>query len=410
MRIVQVSVGSVRMPPREGSAPLQVIFNTSKHLARIGHKVIILDRRYSRDDLPVEEIEGVEIVRLSAIQILASKAPRPIRFFLGELTAAIFALAVSRYLRKNSARIDVIHLHLTSIGLIVSILNRSLRRKMVYTCHLGHWALARERLNLFERIHLLLDSYLMKRVWMVIAGSRSAKESFVSIGRVKADNIIVLSNGVDTDLFSPHVEVNESIAKRYGLEGKLSVLFVGRLSKIKGVVYLLEAANIIVNDFGHKEMLFLLVGTTVFNAVETPVDMGEMLDYIDCHHLRNNVVFTGALSNEDVRSLYLACDVFVLPSLVEANPLVILEAMASGKPIVATKIGSIPDEIRDGWNGFLVDPGDEQQLADKIKYLAENPDERQRMGANSRKFAEEEFDWRIITETLTQVYQKLTRT
>jgi hypothetical protein len=64
MRIVQVSVGSVRIPPKEGSAPLQVMFNTSKYLAKLGHKVAILDRRYTKDDPPVEHIDGVEIIRL----------------------------------------------------------------------------------------------------------------------------------------------------------------------------------------------------------------------------------------------------------------------------------------------------------------------------------------------------------
>jgi hypothetical protein len=149
MRIVQVSVGSVRMPPKEGSAPLQVIFNTSKHLARLGHQVVILDRRYTKDDPPAEQLEGVEIVRLKVMQLPLGKAPGFVRFVLAELNAALFALGVSSYLRKNRSNIDVIHLHLTSIGLIVSILNRRLRKRMVYTCHLGEWELSGRKLSLF---------------------------------------------------------------------------------------------------------------------------------------------------------------------------------------------------------------------------------------------------------------------
>jgi len=332
------------------------------------------------------------------------KTPRFIRFVLAELNAILFTLKVSGYLKRNSENIDILHLNLTSLGIILSILNSRLRRKMFYTSHVGHWALARKRLGILERIYLFLDSYLMRRVAKVIALNDSARESFISLGKVKAENIAVVPNGVDTDFFNPSIDVEETV-KRYGLEGKLTVLFVGRLAKIKGVEYLVKAADIIVNDFGCKDTLFLLVGPHTFDAVEKPINMEEMLSYIRHHQLERNIILTGLLSIEDVRALYVAGDIFVLPSLAEADPLVTLEAMASGKPIVGTKVGGIPRQIHDGWNGFLVDPGDERQLADKIKYLIDNPEERKGMGANSRRYAEEEFDWRKVAERLSLVYQ-----
>ena len=404
MRIVQVSVGSVRMPPREGSAPLQVIFNTSKHLARMGHEVVILDRKYSKDDPAVEQVEGVEIARLNVMQIRSGKAPGFIRFILAELSAILFALAVSRYLRKNSSNIDVIHLHLTSIGLIVSILNRRLRGKMLYTCHLGHWELVTESLRIFERIHLLLDPYLMRRVKRVIALNESAKSSFISIAKVKAESIAVVPNGVDTDFFHPNIETAEAV-KRYGLEGKSRVLFVGRLAKIKGVEHLLRAAEIVINEFGYRDTSFVLVGPATFVATEEPISMEEVLSFLRQHQLEKHVILTGSLPLEEVRALYAACDIFVLPSLAEGDPLVTLEAMASGKPIIGTKVGGIPNQIRDGWNGFLIEPGEEQQLVERIVYLLDNPEERERMALNSRRYAEEEFDWKRVAEKLSASYQ-----
>jgi glycosyltransferase involved in cell wall biosynthesis len=68
-------------------------------------------------------------------------------------------------------------------------------------------------------------------------------------------------------------------------------------------------------------------------------------------------------------------------------------------------VGGIPNKIRDGWNGFLIDPGNEQQLAEKIAYLIDNRDDRQRMGENSRRYAEEEFNWGKVSERLLAVYQ-----
>ena len=407
MRIVQVPVGSVRMPPKEGSAPLQVIFNISKQLAKIGHEVIILDRRYSKDDPAIEAIEELKIVRLTSAQVRIpgfSRTPPFIRFALAELNLLLFVLKVSRYLRKNSRNIDIIHFHLTSVGLILSILNRKLRRNMFYTSHVGHWALATKRLSILDRMYLFLDSYLMRRVARVIALNHSAKENFMSLGKVKAENIAVVPNGVDTEFFDPSINVEEAV-KRYRLEGRSTVLFVGRLAKIKGVEYLVQGADIVVNDFGCKDTLFLLVGPLAFDAMEKPLNIEEVLGYIRHHQLESNIIFTGALSIEDVRALYVASEIFVLPSLVEGDPLVVMEAMASGKPIIGTKVGGIPEKVRDGWNGFLVDPADERQLADKIKYLIDNPEERKRMGANSRQYAEEEFDWKKVAERLSLVYQ-----
>ena len=130
MRIVQVSVGSVRMPPEQASAPLQVLFNTARQFARMGHDAVIVDRKYTAGDPDSERVEGVEIARLRARQLPHIGSNRFLQRSVAELNAALFALAVSRYLRKNRARIDVVHLHLTSLGLILCILNRGLRSRM----------------------------------------------------------------------------------------------------------------------------------------------------------------------------------------------------------------------------------------------------------------------------------------
>jgi glycosyltransferase involved in cell wall biosynthesis len=408
MRIVCVSVGSMRVPPTEGGAPLQVLFNTSKHLAKMGHEVIILDSRYSREDSAIEYFDDLKIVRLNSPKIpvlKSSKMPRYIRFALNELDTVLFAIKVSRYLAKNSKNIDVIHIHLTSVGLILSILNRRLRSKMFYTSHLGQWVLrGTKKLTMLERVHISFDAYLMKRVARVIALNELARDSFIAIGKVKPENVTVIQNGVDTQFFNPIVDA-EAIKKKYDLEGKLAVLFVGQLTKIKGLEYLLKAADIVINEFGYKNLVFILVGPLTFGTLEKPIDTKEMLSYIRGHNLEGNVLFTGPLSLEEVSMFYVASDIFVLPSLAEGDPLVVVEAMASGRPVIGTKVGGIPQKIKDGWNGFLIEPANEQQLAGKIKYLVDNPEERKRMGANSRRYAEEEYDWSKIAERLLQVYQ-----
>jgi glycosyltransferase involved in cell wall biosynthesis len=407
MKIVQVPVGCARMPPQDCGAPLQVIFHTSKHLAQMGHEVAILDSRYYPDDKAIEYVDGVKIVRLSfrKMPVPASpRIPRYLRFALNELNAILFALRASRYLAKKGNDIDIVHLHVTSVGLILCFLNRKLRSKMFYTSHLGQWALrGTTRLTLLEKVHVSFDAYLMKRVAKVIALSELARDSFISVGKVKPENVVVTPNGVDTQFFNPTINV-EAIRTKYDLEGKLTVLFVGQLTKIKGVEHLIKAANIIINEFGRINVVFMLVGPLTFGTLEKPIDMEEMLGYIRRHNLERNILFTGPLALDEVRMLYVASDIFVLPSLAEGDPLVVVEAMASGRPVIASRVGGIPHKIRDGWNGFLIDPANEQQLADKIKYLVDNPEERRSMGANSRKYAEEQFDWKKVAERLSSIY------
>jgi glycosyltransferase involved in cell wall biosynthesis len=83
--------------------------------------------------------------------------------------------------------------------------------------------------------------------------------------------------------------------------------------------------------------------------------------------------------------------------------------MASGKPLIGSNVGGIPMQIRDGWNGFLVEPGNERQLAEKIKYLIDHSEERERMGKNSRELAEGEFNWSKIAERYLEVYREVAK-
>ena len=97
------------------------------------------------------------------------------------------------------------------------------------------------------------------------------------------------------------------------------------------------------------------------------------------------MVFTGKLSDTELHSLYALCNLFAHPTLYEGSSLVTLEAMAHGLPVVASAVGGIPDKVIDGETGFLVKPGDEHALAEKIEWMAAHPDERADHGPPGRR-------------------------
>ena len=190
----------------------------------------------------------------------------------------------------------------------------------------------------------------------------------------------------------------------------MTILFVGRIVPYKGVEYLVKAADIVVNDFGRKDALFLLVGPLAEHGLDK-VEHGDYIpkifSFIKDSDLEANVKLTGAVPFDDLTKLFSACDIFVLPSVAETFGMVVSQAMASAKPVIGTRVGSIPVQIKDGWNGYLVEPANEHQLAEKIKYLIDHPEERRRMGLNGRKLAEDKFDWSWVTEQTLQVYQSV---
>ena len=104
---------------------------------------------------------------------------------------------------------------------------------------------------------------------------------------------------------------------------------------------------------------------------------------------------------------YAMSDIVVVPSLQEAFGLVVAEAMASGKPVIGSNVGGIPDQIIDGYNGFLVQPRKPKEIAEKILWLINNPEEARRMGMNGRRIVEEKFDINKRIDRLISLYHRI---
>ena len=212
---------------------------------------------------------------------------------------------------------------------------------------------------------------------------------------VDEQKICVVPNGIDLKAFDEMTEYDSNILSKYDLERNGYLLFMGRLDALKGVQHLIKAFRQIKKEYANLKLV--IVGTGDFEG-----------------HLRNlasktdDVVFTGYVDSLGFKKLlYKNCLALVVPSLYEGLPMVILEAMAFSKAVIASDVGGIPLVVRHGKNGFLVKPGDSRDLEKFVRILLEDPDLSKNMGSFGRKLAEKKFTVDEMASATLRVYDSL---
>jgi len=227
----------------------------------------------------------------------------------------------------------------------------------------------------------------------IIVVSRENLEEAVKYYRLERGEVSVIPNGVDLERFDPKVECG-GIRRRFGLEGKDVILYVGGLRERKGLPYLLTAMRQLRRQSPNTVLLICGEGNQKSNLQRMSRDLG----------VSEYVIFTGKIPYEELPQYYAACDVFVLPSNYEAQGIVLLEAMASQKPVVATRVGGIPETV-DSDTGILIPPRDPSALAQAVSRLLQDSQLREDMGKAGRRRARA-FDWEIIAARTLKLYKE----
>jgi glycosyltransferase involved in cell wall biosynthesis len=210
---------------------------------------------------------------------------------------------------------------------------------------------------------------------------------------VDEQKILVIPNGIDLESFGrTKLEDASSRLKEYGLEENHYVLFVGRLGVLKGAQYAIEAFKNISRE--HPNLKMAIVGKG---------DFEDSLRYLA--RGMKNIVFTGYVRSLKTRKmLYQNSLLVVVPSLYEAFPMVILEAMACSKAVIASNVGGIPLLVRNGKSGFLTRPGDPEDFERFINILYEDRKLRESMGLLGRELVEKEFSVECMVDRTLKVY------
>jgi glycosyltransferase involved in cell wall biosynthesis len=211
--------------------------------------------------------------------------------------------------------------------------------------------------------------------------------------KIEADKVFVIPRGVDTELFKPR-DGNESLRPELRIkEGDIVVLYVGRLDFIKGVKYLLQAAKELIPHY--KNIEFLIVG-----------DGSLRREYeAFAQSFSDNIIFTGF--REDIPALMNISNIFAISSLVEGAANVVMEASASGLPVIATEVGEVPQIVLDGKTGILIKPRDVEGLVNALKKLIDKPLLAKEMGRTGRKRMKEKYSWDIICKKIENAYQEV---
>jgi glycosyltransferase involved in cell wall biosynthesis len=213
-----------------------------------------------------------------------------------------------------------------------------------------------------------------------------------------SDKLVEVPNGVDINFFNPSVD-GSGIREKYLITDKKVILFVGGLDKahyFKGVEHLLRSLKDLNND-----TVLIIVGD------------GDLREYYQCMAAKLDVlgktIFAGRVPSEELNKYYAASDLLVLPSTTmgEAFGIVLLEAMATQKAVIASNLPGVRTVVDDNINGLLFTPGNSNELSSKIQYLLDNEDVRRRFGRAGRKKVEDKYSWDRIGKKLEEIYDEV---
>ncbi|HOB44006.1 MAG TPA: glycosyltransferase family 4 protein [Bacillota bacterium] len=375
---LRICILSVDFLPNVGGIAAHV-YELARALRSLGNDVTIVTFRDAFFAPKEETVDGLHIVRIYLPKNTVLLYP-------------VFALfeyfTVRRIVREK--KIDLLHSHYVFPDGFVSRLQSGVPG--VATEHTSGF------LDRLERGRMLwLYRWVYARMDQIIAPSDELAGAVGSLG-VPRQKITFVSNGVDTDKFSPEVPPRD-LRKQYTLAPETRiVLCPRRLEPKNGVKYLVEAVPAVLREC--PDTRFFIVGGSYPDQLVLLQKRARELG------VQNHIIFAGSVPNAEMPSWYTAADVVVLPSLKEATSIAGLEAMACGRPLVGTNVGGIPYLIDDGKTGLLVEPKDPPGLADALVNVLTNDTTRREMGVAARKKAVDLFSWARIAGTVQGIYTR----
>jgi phosphatidylinositol alpha-mannosyltransferase len=362
--------------PYVGGIP-EHILNLSQTLRSRGHSVKILTTNFKSkmlktlSSLPDEEFtyrigNGVIIRANKSLAII------PVGWRLSD--------KIEKFFQKE--KFDIIHIHGSLAPMLPMLAIRHSETINVMTFHASH-----PKDRKYPLVYPLIEPYI-HRLHGRIAVSKSAHESNM---HYFPGDCRVIPNAINTNIFNP----TTSRLPQFN-DDRPKILFLGRFEPRKGLKHLLQALPIIKEQI--PDILLIICGAGLFGYAYQ--------EYV-AKEVKDNIYSAGLITGEERPHYYTSCDVFCAPSIGhESFGIVLLEAMASGKPVVASDIPGYRTILEDGKQGFLSQPRSPEDIADKLIKILTDPKQAKAMGEAGRKKALE-YSWEQITKQIEAYYQEL---
>lgn len=364
--------------PQIGGGVEKVVLELSLRLVRLGHQVSVLTLN-TTGEKKEEYFHGIKIIRVQAYDLTK---------VLGLQSAISFTFWTQAKKLIHDFNPDIIHLHnrfffTTLIGLF---LKKHFQIPTITTIHLGAIDYISGVKGYFIR---LIEKFMIRLINnhsnVITAVSKNVKENGTKLG-INPNNCIVIPNGVDLSFFNMSRSFDSKPRK---------VIFIGRLLANKGPKILVQSANLVAKKI--PDVQFLIVGDGPLRK--------EIENYCKKKHLNKNIKFLGRL--EDIRDIMKEGDLYVRPSYLDGMPLGVLEAMAAGLPVIATRIAGTTEIIQHGKTGHLVKVNDVEVLARAITELLLNPEYMQKIAKKGLEFVKSGYDWFNIMNEYEKCYLTL---
>jgi N-acetyl-alpha-D-glucosaminyl L-malate synthase BshA len=296
-----------------------------------------------------------------------------------------------------SKRCDIIHAHFVFPSAFWCIAGKILGIPVVVTSH-GNDIQKNEEIRYGARLNPIVATITwltLKLTDIHIVVSKSMVKDAIEAGS-SPSKIRVVYNGIDISKVSLLGDIE--IVEKYGIHKEdFVILYLGRLHPKKSPEDMVKAFPKIVQKIPNAKLVIAGKGS----------EKAKLEKLVEELKLQGKVIFTGFVSENEKWGLLKRCDVFVLPSIVEAFGIALIEAMACGKPVIATNVGPFPEIIKDGETGILIPVHSPSDLADAVINLAQDPEKRMFIGKKAKKEVENRFDIRKIAKDYLKIYDEV---
>jgi glycosyltransferase involved in cell wall biosynthesis len=363
-------------------------------------QVLIITRRCSDSWKEIDLVDGVSVYRIPPVG-----TGRFTRWFM--LFWSLLALA------KTRSQYDVVYVSgFKSLGLSAVLAAKLLRKRCIlkadsngemsgefFAAGLKKFGLTPS--SIIVRILLSGRNKILRGANYFVAITTGIAEELKSEG-VDPSSIALISNGIDTDRFSPITAFEkQSLRQTLVIPRKgIIITYAGRLVSYKGLPLLLRVAEVIQSEFDHVG--FVLIGSGGFDMHNCE---DELKKFVKAKGLEESIYFAGEVDN--VHEYLQASDIFVLPSEEDAFPLALVEAMACGLPVISTPVGGIKEIITDRQNGLLVQARDFQQLYQVISGLIGDPTLSASLGTAAVQTVQERYSAGIIIQKYCELFRRV---